>query len=83
MESLNMVNFLRDSNPVSPQTAEAVATEFIPKKISAAQFLLVEGMISDEYLFLESGFMRAFAHDTEGNEVTTIFGMVYFLQHPL
>jgi CRP-like cAMP-binding protein len=73
MESLNLVNFLRNSNLVSSQTAETIAMEFIPKEIPAGQFLLKEGMISDEYVFLESGFMRAFAHDTEGNEVTTNF----------
>ena len=69
----NLVNFLRNSNLVSSQTAETIAVEFIPKEIPAGQFLLKEGMISDEYVFLESGFMRAFAHDTEGNEVTTNF----------
>ena len=36
---------------------------------------LKEGKISDEYLFLEDGFMRAFAIDTEGNDVTTNFYM--------
>jgi CRP-like cAMP-binding protein len=73
MESTNLVNFLRNSNLVSAQTAESIVIEFIPKKIPAGQYLLKEGMISDEYVFLESGFMRAFAHDTEGNEVTTNF----------
>lgn len=73
MESLNLVDFLRNTNLVSAQTAESIAVEFIPKKIMANQFLLKEGMISDEYVFLETGFMRAFAHDVEGNEVTTNF----------
>lgn len=73
MESQNLINFLRKTNLVSAQTAESIAVEFVPKKIPANQFLLKEGMISDEYVFLESGFMRAFAHDIEGNEVTTNF----------
>ena len=73
MESRNLVSLLRNSNLVSAQTAESIALEFVPKKILANQFLLKEGMISDEYVFLETGFMRAFAHDIEGNEVTTNF----------
>ena len=73
MDAQNLVDFLRSTNLVSTQTAESIAFEFVPKKIMANQFLLKEGMISDEYMFLESGFMRAFAHDIEGNEVTTNF----------
>ena len=73
MEGQNLIEFLRRTNLVSTQTAESIASEFIPKKIVANQFLLKEGMISDEYVFLENGFMRAFAHDIEGNEVTTNF----------
>jgi CRP-like cAMP-binding protein len=73
MESQKLVDFLRKSNLVSTQTAESIAVEFAPKTIMANEFLLQEGMISDEYVFLESGFMRAFAHDIEGNEVTTNF----------
>jgi CRP-like cAMP-binding protein len=73
MEHQILVDYLRKSNLVSTQTAESIAGEFVPKKIMANHFLLVEGTISDEYMFLESGFMRAFAHDIEGNEVTTNF----------
>ena len=73
MESLIPGRFFKKSNLVSAQTAESIAVEFVPKKIMANQFLLKEGMISDEYVFLETGFMRAFAHDLEGNEVTTNF----------
>jgi CRP-like cAMP-binding protein len=73
MESKNLIDFLRRSNLVSTQTAESIAGEFAPKKVMANEFLLKDGMISDEYVFLETGFMRAFAHDTEGNEVTTNF----------
>jgi CRP-like cAMP-binding protein len=37
--------------------------------------LLRERQVSNEYLFLEHGFIRAFAHDVDGNEVTTHFYM--------
>jgi CRP-like cAMP-binding protein len=73
MSSQNLIDFLKKTNLVSSQTAEWIALEFVPKELAANQFLLREGMISNEYVFLESGFMRAFAYDTEGNEVTTHF----------
>ena len=73
MESQNLIDFLRRSNLVSTQTAESIAGEFARKKVMANEFILKDGMISNEYIFLETGFMRAFAHDTEGNEVTTNF----------
>lgn len=73
MDTQKLIDFLRRTNLVSTQTAESIASEFVPKKIMTNQFLLKEGTISDEYMFLESGFMRAFAHDVEGNEVTTNF----------
>jgi CRP-like cAMP-binding protein len=73
MEHPNLVDYLRKTNLVSTQTAESIAAEFVSKKIMANHFFLVEGTISNEYMFLESGFMRAFAHDIEGNEVTTNF----------
>jgi CRP-like cAMP-binding protein len=35
--------------------------------------MLKEGKICNEYFFLETGFMRAFAHDIDANDVTTNF----------
>jgi CRP-like cAMP-binding protein len=41
------------------------------------EFLFKEGRVCNEYFFLEKGFIRAFAHDTEGNDVTTNFYSAY------
>ena len=73
--------FLQSTDLVSAATAVDIADQFKYKTISKTQFQLTEGKIADEYLFLDSGYMRAFAHDTEGNEVTTNFyspGQVVF-----
>ena len=81
MENQALVRFLQSSNLVSLKTAEEIAGTFFPKEISRNQFLLKEGRLCNEYFFLEKGFMRAFAHDTEGNDVTTNFcsdGQVVF-----
>jgi CRP-like cAMP-binding protein len=73
MPSQNLIQLFRNTGLVSLETAERIAGEFSPIEIQAGQYLLQEGKICNEYVFLESGFMRAYAHDTENNEVTTNF----------
>jgi CRP-like cAMP-binding protein len=78
-ESLAM--FFRNTNLVSLSGAQEIAGRFEQKVILKNQLFLTEGKICDEYLFLDKGYMRTFAHDTEGNEVTTNFctrGQVVF-----
>jgi CRP-like cAMP-binding protein len=46
---------------------------FTERSIQKNEYFLREGKISDEYLYLEEGIMRAFAIDHEGRDVTTGF----------
>jgi len=81
MSNEALIEFFRNTNLVSLSVANEIAGQFTYKFIAKSQFLLTEGKIANEYLFLEKGYMRAFAHDTEGNEVTTGFyspGQVVF-----
>lgn len=73
MESEKLVQFFYSSNLVPLSTAREIAGQFNHKTIDKHQFFLMEGNHSNEYLFLDNGFMRAFAHDTAGNEITTNF----------
>lgn len=76
-----LVQFFLDSNLVAHNIAEEIGAAFSYKEIGKNEYLLKEGRINDEYFFLENGFMRAFAHDTNGNDVTTNFystGQVVF-----
>jgi len=73
MSSQKLIQFFKNSNLVSPKAAEDIANTFSPKEITKNNFLLKEGRVSDEYFFLENGFIRAFANDIEGNDVTTNF----------
>jgi len=73
MSSQKLIQFFRNSNLVSAKAAEDIANTFSPKEITKNSFLLKEGRVSDEYFFLENGFIRAFANDIEGNDVTTNF----------
>lgn len=68
-----LIQLFYSSGLVSLPKAEEIASHFTQKIIPKHQFFLVEGNHCNEYFFLEKGFMRAFAHDTEGNEVTTSF----------
>ena len=73
MSSPALINLFRNSNLVSLQAAEEIAAVFAPKDLKKEAFLLKEGRISNEYYFLEKGFIRSFAHDITGEEVTTGF----------
>jgi CRP-like cAMP-binding protein len=81
MGSHKLIQFFKNSNLVSAKAAEEIANRFSSKEIKKNSFLLKEGRVSDEYFFLENGFIRAFANDIEGNDVTTNFyssGQVVF-----
>lgn len=68
-----LIQFLQSSNLVSLQTAEQIADTFTDRTLERNEFLLTEGKVCDEYFFLAKGFMRAFAYDTIGIDVTTNF----------
>jgi len=68
-----LIDFLHASNLVRYATAEEIAAEFSMVEFEKNDLVLKEGQVSDQYIFLEKGFMRAFAHDPDGNEVTTNF----------
>lgn len=69
----NLLEFLSNGNLNSPAKRNEIAGHFKFKTVPKGQLLLAAGKISDEYLFLDKGYMRTFAYDTEGNEVTTNF----------
>jgi CRP-like cAMP-binding protein len=73
MNTENLEAFFHHTNLVSLSMAKEIASKFEHKVIAKNQYLLQEDKMADEYLFLEKGYMRAFAFDLEGNEVTTNF----------
>jgi CRP-like cAMP-binding protein len=76
-----LIQFFLNSNLVAHNIAEEIAAAFSYKEINKNEYLLKEGRINDEYFFIEKGFMRAFAHDVNGDDVTTNFypsGQVVF-----
>jgi len=73
VSSQKLIHFFKNSNLVSPKAAEEIANTFCQKEIKKSHFLLKERKICNEYFFLENGFIRAFANDIEGNDITTNF----------
>lgn len=75
MDKDKLIEYFRSENLASAVIRAEIAGHFEWKSVSKNQLQLTSGKICDEYLFLAKGYMRAFAHDTRGNEVTTNFYM--------
>ena len=73
MDQKSLIEFLISTGHMSALEATAIADHFTLKELERHQFFLKEGRVCKEYLFLASGFMRSFAMDTNGNEITTNF----------
>jgi CRP-like cAMP-binding protein len=68
-----LINYFLASGLVAPSKVEEIVDPFTEKEIPKNEFLLKEGTVSNEYLFLEEGFMRSFAYDLDGIDITTAF----------
>ena len=69
------IDFIHKNVPnimVKPDHLQLIAKNFEKIHFNRNDYFLKEGKVSG-YMYLESGFMRAFSLDTEGNEVTTFF----------
>ena len=68
-----LIRFLHQSGHMSTGKATEIAAIFNERNFRKGELFLREGRVSDDYLFLSEGFMRAYAIDTNGDEVTTAF----------
>ncbi|KAA2239095.1 Crp/Fnr family transcriptional regulator [Chitinophaga agrisoli] len=73
MDKQGLKNYIIKNLSFPDRTLDRVVEYFQELTISKNEYFLMEGKINDCYFFLQSGFMRAFTHDTDGNEVTTNF----------
>jgi CRP-like cAMP-binding protein len=69
----NFNRYIQAVFPMPSQLSETITGSFHSKEFPKGEFFLTEGKVSDEYCFIDQGFMRAFTFDPEGNEVTTAF----------
>lgn len=65
--------FIQSYISVSSATLEHIVGHFEERSVAKNEVLLQAGKVSNEYFFLIEGFMRAFTHDPDGEEVTTYF----------
>jgi len=68
-----LINFIQSIVPIADQAAENIARNFTPLHLEKNSFLLKQGQVCNEYIFLEKGFIRAYTLNTAGDEVTTNF----------
>jgi len=68
-----LIQFMQRTISMETEMANKIAQNFEPRHLAKGDFLVREGKISNEYIFIESGYLRAFLLDTEGNEVTVQF----------
>lgn len=73
MERELLIRFFQSTGFINAAQATDIAAGFTPRVLNRNELLLQAGKISDEYLFLSQGIVRAYALDTEGQEVTTGF----------
>lgn len=73
MDKQGLKNYIIKNLPFPDQTLDHVVEYFEEITISKDDFFLREGKINEHYFFLQSGFMRAFTYDSNGNEITTNF----------
>ena len=65
--------YIQATVPVTSQGLADILAAYEPRILRKNEFLLHQGEVSNDYLFLEAGLLRAFTLDPEGNEVTTFF----------
>lgn len=76
---------------MTTEEMDLVMTKFKQVKFDKNSFLLEEGRTANNYWFIQSGFVRSYVIDTEGNDITTNFYSVgdividwpsFFLRNP-
>ncbi len=71
--NLSLTSFIRSITTMSEEQAIEIANQFTEVSFQKGQKVLEIGQVSKEYYFIESGLLRAFLYDIEGNEVTNDF----------
>jgi CRP-like cAMP-binding protein len=64
----NFINSVEQKVTLSPEDLEAMKPYFIPKKVRKRQYILNAGDVCQHITFVESGLLRSFAVDNDGNE---------------
>ena len=71
MEKQILEQYIRSILPMPSEKANLFAAQFDPFELQKNELILKENNISTATYFLESGFIRTFTFDKNGEEVTT------------
>ncbi len=69
----SLIHFIEGIFPMQRAQSLAIVAHFKKKHFNKNDFVLLEDKICNEYYFLDEGFMRAYANDSKGRDVTTAF----------
>ncbi len=69
----NILNQIFNEKEFSPSELEAILPKFTLVSFKKGDLLLREGSTANHYWFVQQGYIRSFAVDTDGNEVSTSF----------
>ena len=76
MQDMNDQHFLNNifkTQDFSAEEIDLIFPKFKQVSFTKNDFLLQEGTTENQYWFVESGFVRSFVIDTEGNDISTNF----------
>lgn len=73
MSSSHFLNNIFPEPQFTKGEREQIIPKFTQKTFAKHDFLLQEGKTANQYWFVESGYIRSFAVDTEGNDISTNF----------
>jgi CRP-like cAMP-binding protein len=68
-----LVNNIFNEKAFSEEELEKILSQYTRCEFAKLDFLIQEGSVANYYYFLESGFVRSYAIDLEGNDITTKF----------
>ncbi|MES2515124.1 MAG: Crp/Fnr family transcriptional regulator [Bacteroidota bacterium] len=69
----HFLNNVFNSQKFTKEESELIILKFKRMEFVKNDFLLNNGKIANHYWFIQSGFIRSFAIDTEGNDISTNF----------
>jgi CRP-like cAMP-binding protein len=66
----HFLNKVFESTGITKEELKVIIPKYIEVKFDKNDYLLKEGQVEKKYWFLESGFLRSYIIDTEGNDIT-------------
>lgn len=69
-ENRELTAFICSIMPMPIEKAQEIAAQFRPRVVKRHEYLLEEGKIGKEAFYIETGFVRVFVNDPDGNDVT-------------